>query len=170
MMTPVFRNQPQKLSHQEMMKMVVRNKFFDNVENISAPGFSNQFESKNINNYKVIIDHASGLMWQRGGSSSSMDYKFAQKCVIMLNKKNYAGFSNWRIPTLEEAMSLMEQTRKNDDLYIDPLFDSKQSWIWTCDQGNDDSLIWMVSYGSGQCDVDNVNDFNYIRAVRIIEN
>ena len=31
-------------------------------------------------------------------------------------------------------MSLMEPTKKNGALYIDPVFDKKQHWIWTSDR------------------------------------
>lgn len=64
-------------------------------------------------------------------------------------------------------MSLMEPAKKNGDLYIDPVFDSTQIWIWTSDRYSV-SIAWVVSFNFGYC---NFVDFYslshyYVRAVR----
>ena len=75
-----------------------------------------------------MYDGASRLMWQQAGSENHMDYYKAKKWIDDLNKKGYAGFSDWRLPTLEEAMSLMAP-EKISSLYIYPIFDERQEWL-----------------------------------------
>ncbi|MBD3305678.1 TIR domain-containing protein, partial [candidate division KSB3 bacterium] len=47
----------------------------------------------------VVLDHATGLMWQKSGSTTYMSYGKAQKYVKELNHKQFAGYSDWRLPT-----------------------------------------------------------------------
>jgi hypothetical protein len=114
---------------------------------------------------KVVIDHTTGLMWQQSGSPKSMAYKNAKDYVAQLNKESFAGFNDWRLPTLEEAMSLMEPKKFNNDLYIDSKFDKTQEWIWTTDVYAV-SVAWVVSFNGGGCYHSGVGDFSYVRAVR----
>lgn len=71
--------------------------------------------------------------------------------IKKLNQNGFAGFSDWRLPTLEEAMSLMEPRKKND-LYINPIFDSKQRRIWTTDHiPGDARSVWVILFNWGYC-------------------
>jgi hypothetical protein len=79
-----------------------------------------------------------------------MTYADAENYIRELNKKGVAGYNDWRLPTLEEAMSLMEPSEKHGDLYIDPVFDKTQRWIWTADKLRA-GVAWVVSFGSGYC-------------------
>jgi hypothetical protein len=156
------------LSGDSVIDMLKYNGFYDRDWNNSASGFSNDY--KLLNDGKVVIDRASGLMWQQSGSAKDISFDEAAKYVAQLNSDQYAGYNNWRLPTLEEAMSLMEQTEKNGGLHKDPLFDTTQRWIWTSDM-NSASLAWLVNFVSGNC-YTYVNDYfdfisgGYIRAVR----
>jgi hypothetical protein len=104
-------------------------------------------------------------MWQQAGSPNYMAFSEAQKYIEDLNRQKFAGFNDWRLPTLEEAMSLMEPTR-NDALYIDTKFDVKQRWIWTSDIYSA-ARTWTVHFDSGSFDYDRVDyDDFYVRVVR----
>ncbi|NIW78481.1 MAG: DUF1566 domain-containing protein, partial [Calditrichae bacterium] len=83
-------------------------------------GFPNEFRL--YENGKVIIDESSGLYWQQSASAKRMTYKQAQHYIDYLNLIQFAGFDDWRLPTLEEAMTLVEKTRQ-DEKKIAPLFD-----------------------------------------------
>lgn len=97
--------------------------------NPRGKGIQHQFETGKGG--QVVVDKTTGLMWQQSGSPKSMVYDDAKKYIAQLNREKFAGYSDWRLPTLEEAMSLMEPQKKNADLYIDPVFDNTQRWIWT---------------------------------------
>jgi hypothetical protein len=135
--------------------------------NPRGKGFQHQFEAKTIKNEDVVFDASSDLMWQQGGSYQKIKYDAAKKYVDDLNKKGFAGFKDWRLPTLEEAMSLMETEKKNGNLYIDPVFDKQQEWIWTSNLLQGESrAAWVVGFDLGSC-LWSVLDYGIcVRAVR----
>ncbi len=107
-------------------------------------------------------------MWQHSGSDN-LNYGDFNRYIETLNAKKFAGFNDWRLPTLEEAMSLMEPEKK-EHLYIDPIFDSKQSHIWTANQvGDAISQQWAVDFSSGYCINYGPRSNGYVRAVRTIQ-
>ena len=118
------------------------------------------------NGDKVVIDWASGLMWQQGGSIKEMSFAEAKTWIEHFNQTVHAGFRDWRLPTLEEAMSLMEPKLKKGGLHIDSVFERDQLWIWTCDAIGDTSYAWAVNFRLGGCFCHLFNTYNYVRAVR----
>ncbi len=112
---------------------------------------SHDYEMNIKEDDKVVIDYATGLMWHQSGSFKNMSWKRAKKWVTKLNENGYAGFSDWRLPTLEEAVSLLEPVEKNGNQFIDPAFDKTQSSIWTCDSNISSSSLsldraWSVDF------------------------
>ncbi len=47
--------------------MVVTQKFFRADWNAGGKGLAHQYETKAVQNVLVVVDHATRLMWQRGG-------------------------------------------------------------------------------------------------------
>ncbi|NUO81128.1 DUF1566 domain-containing protein, partial [candidate division KSB1 bacterium] len=113
---------------------------------------------------QVVFDRATGLRWQQGGSDEYMTLVQAQEYVAEMNSKKLGGYANWRLPTVEEAMSLMEP-RKSGDLYIDKIFDRRQRWIWTSDKYAP-GAAWVVSFYGGSCYHLGVGYDLYVRLVR----
>ncbi|MDV5166535.1 MAG: DUF1566 domain-containing protein [Candidatus Scalindua sp.] len=149
------------------MDMLKDNDFYDGDWNSSASGFSNDFQLQNV---KVVHDYASGLTWQQSGSVNEISYIEAKRYVTQLNSDQFAGYNDWRLPTLEEAMSLMEPTEKNNGMYIDLIFDNTQRWIWTSDT-NEVALAWLANFVCGKCytypnDYFDFTSGGYVRAAR----
>lgn len=159
----MLRYQPIQGYSAETVKIIVRaNVFFDEKLNKAASGFPHQYEVQKDG--KVVYDHTSGLMWQQSGSAEKMPYKKTKAYIDTLNSQSFAGYRDWRLPTLEEVMSLVELTRTNGDLYIDSKFDT-QRLIWTSDTYSASSA-WVVGFDNGYC---SHNDFKYgfyVSAVR----
>jgi len=130
--------------------------------NPHGKGLDNKFELQQIG--QIVFDIATGLIWQQSGSPNYLPYTDAEEYIRDLNHNRFVGHSDWRLPTLEEAMSLMKPKR-HGELYIDPIFDRKQSWIWTADKSSAGSA-WYVDFNYGYCTFfDLVND-SFVRAVR----
>jgi len=127
---------------------------------------SHSYGLKLVNNDNVVIDHATGLMWHQPGSDNKMEWEKAKKWVRELNVRGHFGYNDWRLPTLEEAASLLESDETNG-LYIDPVFSSKQEWLWTCDEYGQVGA-WGVYFGSGLVFWVNFNSSFYVRPVRSV--
>ena len=83
-----------------------------------------------------------------------------------MNRDNFGGYRDWRLPTLEEAMSLVERDMLNRDLNIAGVFDPAQRVIWTADTESD-TRKWSVSFYDGYCFPNDVRFKSfYVRAVR----
>jgi len=155
-----------ELSADEVKRMLAAKGFYDSDWNKSVSGFSNDYERRTIAGDEVVVDNATGLMWQRSGSPDYMTLANAQEYIRQLNAKPFAKFSNWRLPTLEEAMSLMEPTRLNGDLYIDSKFDQRQRYIWTADKQSA-GVAWVADFDIGGCG-GRVDNSYFVRAVRVL--
>ncbi|MEZ4746604.1 MAG: DUF1566 domain-containing protein [Calditrichia bacterium] len=153
-----------ELTERQVISMLNKHNFFDNSLNIRGSGIEHLYLPFGEND-KCIMDVYTGLYWQQSGSPDSMIWNDTQKYIKQLNEKNFGGFSDWRLPTLEEAMSLMERERKKGDFYIDPVFDEKQPWIWTADRQSA-SRAWLVTFDGGYCSGHRVDFDLYARAVR----
>ena len=130
-----------------------------------------KYEKILINGSSVVKDNATGLMWHQPGSDKYMGWAEAKKWVERLNNKGYAGYNDWRLPTLEEAVSLIDPDEKSDGLHIDTVFDTNQSWIWTGDSCGPDGA-WDVEFGNGSVHWSDISrDINYyvVRPVRTME-
>ncbi len=161
------------LSENEVGEMLKRKNFFskrdDWNKNYSNPrgDFANEYEVRTIRGDKAVLDHATGLMWHQSGSEKYMKYDKAKQWVDELNRRGYAGYSDWRLPTLEEGASLIERSKMNGDLYIDQKFSSKQRWIWTGDMLSDSSgRVWVVYFLIGFVERYLVDTFIFVRPVR----
>ncbi|MDR4503694.1 MAG: DUF1566 domain-containing protein [Candidatus Scalindua sp.] len=120
------------------------------------------YEMRSENGIDVVVDHATGLMWIRSGSDNYMKWHEAAELVKNLNKMKYAGHSDWRLPTLDEAVSLLEPSKSNA-LYIDPVFDGEQWGIWSCDK-HVSGEAWSVYFSLGNVRWRYKN--RYVRPVR----
>ncbi|NUO81720.1 DUF1566 domain-containing protein [candidate division KSB1 bacterium] len=160
-----LRDQPKKLSLEEVKAMLAKEGFYDDRWNKDGKGIIHQYETKKLGDGAVVLDHATGLMWQQSGSPNAVTYAAAESYVREKNNERFAGFNDWRLPTLEEAMSLMEREKKNGALYIDPVFDRTQQWIWTADRYSESSC-WVAYFFNGGCNDRLVFNYFYVRLVR----
>jgi hypothetical protein len=81
---------------------------------------TNQFKN---NNDGTITDKATGLTWMQADAGKGMDWPSA---LAYAESMNYAGHSDWRLPTAKELQSLVDYSRSpdaTDSPAIDPLFD-----------------------------------------------
>ena len=152
------------LSVNEIRDMILKWGFFEKYYNKTG-NFRNYYETRTVNNHKIIMDYATGLIWHQAGSADHLDYQGALRWVKELNQQKYAGYSDWRLPTLEEAVSLLENSESKYYLYIDPLFSRGQKYIWTGDKV-DNNNGWAVDFYSGDVNRVPFNYKSYVRPVR----
>ncbi len=150
-----LRHKSLTVSDEEFIKVFKLNEDFRPLEYIR-----NEYKD---NGDGTVTDHATGLMWQQSGSDDYLFYKDAQEYVNALNSNTFAGYSDWRMPTIDELVSLLEPEKQENELYINPIFDKKQMWCWSSDRRLSGGA-WDVLFDGGL--VYWVGDFSYVRCVR----
>ncbi len=128
---------------------------------------NHSYKKSSINGDKVVIDHTTGLMWHQSGSDKYMKLNDANGWIKSLNSRGYAGYNDWRLPTVEEAASLLEADEKNN-LHIDPVFSENQLGIWTGDE-YDSENAWFVGFSFSDVFWYNVSNEGHVRPVRSIK-
>jgi hypothetical protein len=167
-----LRSTPMRVWESDIEKMIGKYNFFIKYKNESGY-FPNDFVD---NGDGTISDRATGLMWEKGGSSSVLRYREAKRLVSRLNAEKFLGHDDWRIPTFEELCSLLESKRNDKRQYIDALFNSKQTTCWAADYREWQvypSLYeyYIVDFSSGRVStggthVMRLDDSFFLRAVR----
>ncbi len=115
----------------------------------------------------VVLDRATGLIWQQSGSAKWLSYTEAQKYVEALNRQKFAGYTDWRLPTIPELLSLVEPEKGSNGLYIDPIFDPEQRWCWSADTvAGSSGSAWRVGFLIGGVGWGFFQDDYYVRCVR----
>ena len=126
----------------------------------------------------TITDNDTGLRWcQKDSFQIYQDWLTFQEAISWvdeINKKDFLGFHDWRIPEKDEIekLFLVDNTilgRSNQELHIDPVFEpggGNGSWCMPFDQ----QAAFYFSYSSGisqQFD----QDFSqgYLRPVRLYQ-
>ncbi len=163
----IFRSQPvEHLDDSRVHKMLTQKGFLD-----ERPKKKNRSSrrvrvvtKKAVN--EMVFDHVTNLTWQQNGSTRYMMFLNAECYINKLNSERHCGFEDWRLPTLEEAMTLLEIRKNTSGLYIDSVFDNSQCTIWTSDK-NTASFAWTVNFYRGSCHQFLINyDSFHVRAVR----
>ena len=156
---------PEFLTVEAVKKILKENNLFDRALNASGTGIPHKYHEVERDSVKLVVDDATGLTWQKGGSDDLLSFERARAYVADLNAKNYGGYNDWRLPNLKEAMQLMEREKKNSDLYIDSKFERTQRWIWTSNMYSA-GVAWVVYFSLGHCNDDHVTYNHFVRVVR----
>ena len=96
----------------------------------------------------TVTDLRSGLMWQREGVDITSNRGLRKK-VTQLNAQEFAGYGDWRIPTMAEALSLMRREKNNKDQYVHPCFSAAQPFIFA-DAVRNPGGYWFVDFKQGR--------------------
>jgi serine/threonine protein kinase len=82
----------------------------------------------------VVEDRATGLVWQRSGSAFPRDWQAAREYIRRLQGEQFGGRRGWRLPTVNELITLLKPAPRIQDLCVAPVFDATQRWIWSADR------------------------------------
>jgi hypothetical protein len=96
----------------------------------------------------TVWDKATGLLWHKVGSTRRMPWTEAQLFVAGLNRHRFAGKARWRLPTVDELMSLLTPVPHQDDYCMEPLFGRDCRWLWSADRRSF-AAAWFVSVQMG---------------------
>jgi hypothetical protein len=157
-----LRSDSRMLSRDEAKVMLFQHDFYSRGWHATGKGIDHRYRIQPCEGQAmlVVVDDATGLMWQRNGSwdegFDSLTFPDAKEYVARLNSERRCGFDDWRLPTLEEAMSLMLPkdklpTGETRATHLDLAFERYVAeFIWTADFASSISR-WLVSYQHGFC-------------------
>jgi len=152
------------LTETEFYNMLKEREIFDAYRNPTGMTVKNRYKSLTQSGSKLVIDETTGLMWQHGGTADYMTYANALAYAAQMNEEKLGGYRDWRLPTLLEALSLLESKRVGK-VYIDSTFDHTQWRLWTSDKASE-SAYWIVGFDDGYCFIHRVIDLGDVRLVR----
>ncbi len=93
----------------------------------------------------TITDKATGLLWDKTGSSQGMNWEEALAWVEQKNEENYLGHNDWRLPNAKELHSIVDYSRSpsaTNSAAISPVFDVP---IITSESGETDYPFYWTS-------------------------
>jgi serine/threonine-protein kinase len=96
----------------------------------------------------VVADSRTGRLWQQAGTAFPVTWQQAHGYVESLNRCRFAGIDQWRLPTIEELLTLLTDDPQQEDFCIEPVFDRTQKWLWSCDRRSF-TAAWYVSVEHG---------------------
>lgn len=130
----------------------------------------------------TVSDKAHGLMWKKcsegqswrkagnscDGKAAGISWDDALNQVEILNAgSGFAGFKDWRLPTIKELATLVEYDRPSPiDLRVFPATPSLWYWSSTPYQ-RQATRAWFVAFGSGDISIERIdNQSLHVRLVR----
>jgi len=136
-----------------------------------APGFTAGFSRDDAKN--VVTDSVYKLMWQDGDEIFKGDY---DKAIKYCKNLTFAGFEDWRLPTLNELLSITDDSRYNPAInkafkniaYETNVKGEKiYDWYWSSTKYVSDSyFVWVVSFENGGDGWGALYFRNFVRCVR----
>ena len=139
-----LRSEPIHFDEDGVPAIIASHNFFD-VRRNPKGSFANDL----IDNCdgETVTDLATGIMWQRYGYDLT-SIRNTKKNIENLNEKVLAGFSDWRLPTVEEAYSLMEPECNEKGVYLHRCFSKAQPFVFLADKRNPGGY-WFADFKQG---------------------
>lgn len=117
----------------------------------------------------IVIDNTTDLVWQQSGSEYPQTLTEAQLYINFLNETRFGGYVNWRLPTIDELISLLKPSLIGEDFCFESLFDKRQKWIRSVDRRSL-KTVWYVNVEIGFVAAFNIADLLYTKAVCDLRN
>ncbi len=100
----------------------------------------------------IVLDRSTGLAWQASGTADPLDWESARRHIQHLNAVEFGGCARWRLPTIEELLSITRPPGLSVQDCISPAFDGRQKVLWSCDRCTFTSAWYLdVELGFAGC-------------------
>ena len=107
------------------------------------------------------------LMWAQATSADRLTFKDAEAYCKALRT---GGHDDWRLPTIQELLSLVDYTHHDPAIDTAAFPDTKSSWYWSSSPGASAPAVfaWIVSFYNGSADCHGRANTAFVRAVRSV--
>ncbi len=141
----VLPSEPAEMSEEDVAALVRRYNFADQERNPNG-----DFAKSMVDNGDglTVTDLATGLMWQRGGVDI-MSHRSMRREVARINAEGFAGYNDWRLPSMAEALSLLEPEKLANNQYLHRCFSGEQPFVFV-DAVRKPGGQWFVDYKQGR--------------------
>jgi hypothetical protein len=121
-----------------------------------------QFERDNSK--EIVKDLTHNLMWVDGSETVGKSWSEA---ISYCKNLNYGGYSDWRLPTIEELYSITDQ-RKSSNPFANSEFRNIKSYAyWSSTEDNKyTSYSWSLHFGNGYGYYNVQSSSYYVRCLR----
>lgn len=123
---------------------------------------------------EVVLDTSTHLMWQDSNDSNS-SIKQWEDAITYCENLNFAGYSDWHLPNVNELYSLANRRRYNPAIasvfvYV-AISTNDKYWSSTTTNSLGFDYAWYVEFRKGTSNklVWNIIDNTYVRCVRLVE-
>ncbi len=117
-----------------------------------------------VNDFKissdVVVDKATGRTWQKSGSPYPLSWLEAQSYISVLNRTRFGGRQTWRLPTIDELLSLLDESANQ----MNKLFNADRKWLWSCDL-HGKTERWFINLDMGYVASQDMDCPNFVKAV-----
>ncbi|MDR2551379.1 MAG: DUF1566 domain-containing protein [Desulfobulbus sp.] len=141
----VLPHEPVEMSEENVTALVLRFNFVEQERNPQG-----SFVKVLVDNDDglTVSDRATGLMWQRGGTDI-MSHRSMRREIERINGAGFAGFSDWRLPSMAEALSLLEREQSAAGQYLHGCFSGEQPFVFV-DATRKPGGQWFVDFKQGR--------------------
>jgi hypothetical protein len=114
----------------------------------------------------VVIDKNTKLMWQ---DTKDINQDNIIDAVSYCNKLSLNSFDDWRLPSVEELISIVDDTKYNSSIE-NKFKNTKSNYYWSnTNYVNTKSDKWIVSFKDGHSKGSAWSNSYYVRCVRDIK-
>jgi hypothetical protein len=116
----------------------------------------------------AIIDNRTNLMWSANDSTDKpLPFK---KCAAACKELMIAGFSDWRMPTVEELFLLADRSKHSPAIDTAAFPSCTGGWYWSSDVDASSPSVcaWVVHFGYGFAGCYGQGSSGRVRAVRSV--
>ncbi len=116
-------------------------------------------------NKKIVLDSASGLIWQDDNEAQTITKTWTE-AIAYCEAKELGGYTDWRLPNQNELRSIIDKSKTYPSLSATFVnFASSFYWSSSTHAGNSGSA-WFVYFDSGVDGADYKTYSYYVRCVR----
>lgn len=138
-------HEPAEMSEDDVVALVAQYNFAEQERNPQGH-FAHAFVDNGDN--LTVSDRVTGLMWQRSGTDI-MSNRSMRREVARINQERFAGHADWRLPSLAEALSLLEGEKVAHDQYLHACFSGEQPFVFV-EAFRKPGGQWFVDYKQGR--------------------
>jgi hypothetical protein len=129
-------------------------------------------ENRFVDNGKTVLDQDTGLMWQKTPAAPKT---FGEALSLFDQTPGLDGYDDWRLPTKNELLSIVDFTRANPSINTD-IFDAPSDIVcghsyWTSTSKIGGGSAWVIDFGietegASTIGAASYSDIRNVRAVR----